>query len=491
MTDSKAVKILRTLTKEEFKNFGKFIASPYFNSSKDVINFFNQIKKFYPEFKNKSLTLENVFKKVFSSQKYNEGKMRNLISDTAKLAEKFLAVEHYGTDKFKMEFGTVMSLVSRNEQSFSEKLIEKLIRKNCKGDSVKKENFSEIMELLRLKLRGTLASDSEKYLDTLKKQSGLAAANFLRYIFWGKQQQLVDYHNYNLEYSTLCTSFFDSLDTDKFVRLLQGEGGEYAPVLSMEIYLQKAFVGEDIDVNIKKFEDAFEKLYRTLSKTFSAHLLRAAQNVYAKKMNHNSGYQEEIYYMRKLFDNYSFMEKEGLFEIPDILLGSSFRMVSYVGSNLHEFDWTLMFLDKYASTLPDEYRDDMINMCKGELCFNKGENQTALEYYGRVVKPNYYSLWHMKMALCMIHFNLENYETVLSISDAALVEIRRKYKGNSTRNLNLEFFKFMKRLVSVKLNPEKTALEKLRCDAVHAEYYKFKPGKFLDKSLMELEKEIK
>jgi len=37
MTDTKAVQIIKTFSKEELKNFGKFSESPYYNSSKDII----------------------------------------------------------------------------------------------------------------------------------------------------------------------------------------------------------------------------------------------------------------------------------------------------------------------------------------------------------------------------------------------------------------------------------------------------------------------
>lgn len=491
MTDTKAVKILSKFSDSELRRFVKFCNSPYFNSNKDVVKLFTYLKKFHPDFTSNNLKIESVFGKLYPGEKFNEGKIRNIISDLGALLEDFLATEFYRNDKFRMEFGLVKNLISRGEHVLSKKLSEKLLSENSNIDSLNKENFAEIIELLNLRLKGILASDSQKYLDTLNERNGLAVTNFLHNLFFTKQQELVDYHNYNLKYSTVSTLLFDSIDLDKFLNLLEEEGGEYCPVISMEIYLQKAFIGEDVDKNIEKFEIHFKKLFKTLNINYSANIMKAAQNIYVKKMNQYSRHEEELYYMKKLFNNYVFMEKEGMFEAPDVLLGSSFRMIAYTGSNLREFEWTLNFFDKYNKKLPEDYRNDMVNMCKGELYFNKGENQRALEFYSSVVKPNYYSLWHMKMTLCMIHFNLGNYETVLSISDAALVEIRRKYKGNETRNLNVEFFNFMKRLTNIKINREKSSLEKLRYDVLNANYYKFKPGKFLDIKLKELEEGTK
>ncbi|MBN8572214.1 MAG: hypothetical protein J0M18_21530, partial [Ignavibacteria bacterium] len=44
------VQLLKVLSREEIKEFGKFVNSPFHNNRKDLIQFFEEIKVFYPDF---------------------------------------------------------------------------------------------------------------------------------------------------------------------------------------------------------------------------------------------------------------------------------------------------------------------------------------------------------------------------------------------------------------------------------------------------------
>ena len=95
MIQIKALKIIAALNKEEFDSFGKFIISPYFNRSNDLIKLFNSIKKYYPEFTHAKLQFESLYKKLYPGKSFNEGTIRNLFSDLGNLAEKYLAYVNY------------------------------------------------------------------------------------------------------------------------------------------------------------------------------------------------------------------------------------------------------------------------------------------------------------------------------------------------------------------------------------------------------------
>ncbi len=62
MQKSSLITILRTLTPQEFREFGEFVKSPYFNKNEKVITLYNVLKKYFPGFDSGSLTKEKVFK---------------------------------------------------------------------------------------------------------------------------------------------------------------------------------------------------------------------------------------------------------------------------------------------------------------------------------------------------------------------------------------------------------------------------------------------
>ncbi|MBK8983686.1 MAG: hypothetical protein IPM38_15555 [Ignavibacteria bacterium] len=68
MRSLRLVNILKTFTKEEIKEFEKFVASPYFSRGRNLSPFFSVIKKYYPEFYPDQYSAEKIFRELFSGK---------------------------------------------------------------------------------------------------------------------------------------------------------------------------------------------------------------------------------------------------------------------------------------------------------------------------------------------------------------------------------------------------------------------------------------
>ncbi len=90
MQNARFLQIFRTFTPQEFKLFGKFLASPIYNSNKTLIRLYNYIKTFYPEFSDVCLKKEIVFSKLYSGKIYKEKLLRNLSSEMLYASEEYL-----------------------------------------------------------------------------------------------------------------------------------------------------------------------------------------------------------------------------------------------------------------------------------------------------------------------------------------------------------------------------------------------------------------
>jgi hypothetical protein len=101
MNKSKLADVLKTFSKEEFRQFGKFVVSPFFNGRNEVIRFYESIKKGYPEFGSKQYSKENIFAKVYPKIAYKDTLMRKLISNLTKLAEEFIIQTAFKKEEFQ------------------------------------------------------------------------------------------------------------------------------------------------------------------------------------------------------------------------------------------------------------------------------------------------------------------------------------------------------------------------------------------------------
>lgn len=130
MHSSKVIKLLRLLTPEEFKQLDKFIQSPFFNSNKRIIAFYQYLKKHYPDFDSPRLDKQTVFKKLFPGKKFNYNILGNLISTFAHLIEQYLAQVQYQKKPYSARKMLIEAYGERNDFESFEKnthiLVEEL-----------------------------------------------------------------------------------------------------------------------------------------------------------------------------------------------------------------------------------------------------------------------------------------------------------------------------------------------------------------------------
>lgn len=91
---SKFVRIVKTLSPEEWKSFELWLRSPWANSNKNLVRLLDKLKKYSPEFTDAKLTKEKLFKQVLPDGKFSLRRMNNLLSEGYLAAERFLIFQN-------------------------------------------------------------------------------------------------------------------------------------------------------------------------------------------------------------------------------------------------------------------------------------------------------------------------------------------------------------------------------------------------------------
>ena len=91
MINGNLLKLLSALSESEFRKFGKYINSPYFNANAKLILLYDHLSDFYPDFDSLELSRQNIFRKIYKEDKYVEGTMFYLISELEKLVCSFIS----------------------------------------------------------------------------------------------------------------------------------------------------------------------------------------------------------------------------------------------------------------------------------------------------------------------------------------------------------------------------------------------------------------
>jgi hypothetical protein len=102
--------ITRVLTITEFKRFGMFISSPFFNTEQRFIKLYNVIKR-----NKEDLTREKIAEEFYGEKiSAADARFRKLISEFMKLFQRFLSEIEFEKDSFRRRLMLIEQLADRN-----------------------------------------------------------------------------------------------------------------------------------------------------------------------------------------------------------------------------------------------------------------------------------------------------------------------------------------------------------------------------------------
>jgi hypothetical protein len=120
----KFLSLLDALSEKEFKSFGKFISSPFFNESKKMLELYWLIKIFFLSRNLKNLSLEKISDSIY--KKYDYTKTRKLVSDFSLLLEDFLIHSSVESDAIGKRMYLFQRLINEESGNYEIGSISKL-----------------------------------------------------------------------------------------------------------------------------------------------------------------------------------------------------------------------------------------------------------------------------------------------------------------------------------------------------------------------------
>jgi hypothetical protein len=99
MYKSKLITYLKSFSKKEMKEFGKFISSPFFSRERNLKPLYDVLKKHYPEFISPQFTEEKIFLKLYPGKIFEKNKslhvLQVMVSEMTLIAEKFMQISGF------------------------------------------------------------------------------------------------------------------------------------------------------------------------------------------------------------------------------------------------------------------------------------------------------------------------------------------------------------------------------------------------------------
>ncbi len=493
MQNPKLFLILKSLSPAEIKELGKFVSSPFHNTNKTLVKFYNMLKKKYPDFASRTLEMENLHKKLFPSKSYNSAVMRNLVSEMIRITEDFLAFQDYRSDKYDYYFHLLKQLESRNIEKLFERALSDAFEQ-LNNSVIKDENYyyhKYQLESIQREFHQNKLPVGKRKIVYDKLPSEIENLKYSFFIAILKEFFSI----YNIKYQDNLSYRYKFLD--EIMNHISKEDEEYKNVPM--IFILKTFLSLLID---GKNEHLVPQLKEMIDKNRNIMSHDDYKDFYLELLNYyrNKQFAGDKSAGIKGFElNKEMLERDIYLRPGEFMSAHGYVNTCALAIRIRELDWAEEFTNKYRNRLmPNHqlnaylYNYAAIHFIKGNDAEDKKEKEKhyneSLEYLSKVKSEDFYYMTRIKNMLIMIQYQLGEMELGLNII--------ANYRHYLTKNISipenlaeryLNFANFAYKLIRAKLKSDYGHLLQLKKELNSTPKTEYKG--WLMKKINELEKE--
>ncbi|MEO8210355.1 MAG: hypothetical protein ABI840_07315 [bacterium] len=453
MKNSKIVKILKTFSKEELKEFEKFTASPYFARGRNLVLFLNEIKKFYPSFTHEKFTNECIFNKLFPGKKFESKSSNNLIKtlsyELLKMCEEFLIQTDFKSDINSRNYYLLNKYREKKLYTEYEKKYEDAISYQEKNDGGDASDF--LNKYFLLHTYNEYCVEKRKYKEVFETIAALdetsSVISLIR-AYRGFEFKHLAPTGYNLESVYSFTyDLIKNLDSEKLLREMKARNNKYYPYIAINymFYLISEYSSVD------KYYFEFKKLIYENLNLFGhteRYILfcRLASYCVGKRNDERFVNEEFEIYKKALMLGVYKWSKEDDFSILH------FKNIVSAAISVKELDWLEDFIEKYSNELASADRESMKHYSYANLNFERMSYEKALENILKIKFDFIYYKLDIKILMFKIYYDMNYTEQAFSMLEVIRQYISTAKELSETRRSNTKnFIKNSKELLKLKL----------------------------------------
>jgi len=489
MQNLKLIILLRTFSKDEMNDFGRFISSPYFATGRNLKPLYNLLKRYHPGYATSALSGEKIFTKLFPAKKFDSKRSLHtlsvIFSELYSMAEKFLQAERYFNGNTYKDVLLLQELENREKLE----LFETVSMKISKVDENKPKKPSYLLKKLLFNIIQTRAGRQRNSATVYSyNQRVIKAEESLIIYFLSQLSQLALERKMNFHKETKkseLTELFNSyFDYDKFSGALLKIVKEENFLIQMYIYSARL----DFDYNDKESYEALKKLMYAHKNDleaeyfwiFSHSLINCC--LFQNKGNVN-------YYKNDYLNIYDTLMKKSIEEknlrllSRDLLLIKGIYNYVKICVKINRLEKLEKFIKNYSKYFFEPIKVDSIYFSEGYLEFAHGNFRKALTLLSKTnftIPMMVKEIKILKMKACyelgyyeFLDNEIDNYRHFLSSTK----EINETHL-NSDANL----MKFLKRLSRIKERSEFKDLNDLASEIKGASFKTFHTEWLLNKA---------
>ncbi len=445
---------MRTLDKSQRLAAKKFLESPYFNKSKEIIILFLEILKLQE--KEKPLDKVKLWKKIVQNKPYNDLRFRKFCSDLSKLIERFLAQQAFEEDPLQMKLFLLTKLSQQEQRAQkSSKTTTNLSKKMIQNHPYRDHSYF----LYRYQLQRSFY-DLENFGTKRGVRSNIEEiSSSLDSFYIGEKLRLITDAESR---KSLKAREYEIAFTDTILQLAQSSVAEKDHLPHIDIYLQiyQLLSNSNADESYFRLKELIkENAHLFPQEVAIEELYGAAQNYCVKKIN--SGDRS---FLNELFELFKLQIEQSLLLSDGRLSPWYFRNIIVVALRLGEYDWVEDFINRFKDDLPESHKENAVTYNMAQLYFYQKKYNKVLEQLRFVEYDDMSYNLNSKVMLMLTYYELDEFDLLDSHLDTFEVFLKRRKDFTADRKqIYIWLIKYTRRLTRI-IPSDKKALQKLKED---------------------------
>ncbi len=425
MLPPSTVEILEKLSSEELKKFGLLLKSPYFNSIEILPKMFEVIKNTRPDFNSPSLSIENMFKKLYPGKEFKEQTIRNLYSELGKLLKTFITIETVKADEVTFNLFYMAGLRQKKifdlSNKAAEKNREKITKKFGTGSIAFHYHYTNFTNWFN-NLHDQRKNLSKEYFSLVKSLSENLIVFLLKEVFVLSAENSANKKLFAEEKNDLAfEKFINAFDTPKFLKEYEKINEPYGSLLKIQYWLYYYSENEISEEEFYVIKNEITGKIKSFHKIEQVQFIQEVINLALTKLiTKDKKYYNDILDLAKLFCELNIYPDKSLADFK----AGTLRNIFTVAVILKEYEWAENFVNEYYKFVAEDVRMNEFNYCMGNLCFKQGKYEQSLDYFNKVELKDIIEKINIRFFYLMNFIELNAFENARS----ALQTLRQYYQ---------------------------------------------------------------
>jgi hypothetical protein len=460
MKDSKLILYLNRFEKPAFNRLERFLHSDYTALYPHALKLFAALKKHFPDFEEKEIEREKIFKEVFDGRKFNNQELSNQMKYLVEAIEDFICVEQLKKKKSQKQFLLVEYFRNEDSNLYKESIDKfgAVISKEKNMDS----SDSFLAELNFYNEKDLFFSQSE-----LREQNDFIQQKSDSIDTWFAYQKLKTWCEMLNRQNIVSAEYRYSMK-DELLKFLKHNNEKILdrPAIRIFYTIFQTLVHPENEKHYHDLISHLEKHENALPRNEVRGMYDFAQNYCIKKLNSgNTAYAEVLFglYNRLLAKKILLNDNENLSQWD-------YKNIVALSLRLKKNVWCHHFIEKYKSTIEKSARENAYIYNLSYYYANTENYKEAKRLLQRVEFSDLFYQLGSKSILLRCYYELEDEDSFFSHCESFnKLLLRNKTISDYQRKVHLNLilytkkaFRLLMRISENKKNVGKKEIESLK-----------------------------